>query len=257
MQAELRQAEQLAERIVELEKELEALRMPGEPPGAPPDAGDARCRSTHKFDIAGHEGYLTVGLYEDGQPGEIFIQMSKEGSTIGGLMDTVATLTSMALQYGVPLESLLKKFAYQRFEPSGFTKNPDIRNATSITDYVFRWLGCQFIKGYKEATSPHATPARPPDERASAKWKEARLNRPSPTSRAPARRRSSTSSPTAHLRGRAVRRAACPSATPTACRKRSGSMYMDITCSNCGSNKVIRAGACGCCTECGTSQGCS
>ena len=81
--------------------------------------------------------------------------MSKEGSTIGGLMDTVGTLTSMALQYGVPLESLVKKFAYQRFEPSGFTKNPDIRNATSITDYVFRWLGCQFIKGYKEATSPN------------------------------------------------------------------------------------------------------
>ena len=93
-------------------------------------------------------------MYEDGQPGELFITMSKEGSTIGGLMDTVGTLTSMALQYGVPLESLVKKFAYQRFEPSGFTKNPDIRNATSITDYVFRWLGCQFIKGYKEATSP-------------------------------------------------------------------------------------------------------
>src|SRR5436853_5568557 len=110
---------------------------------------------THRFEIAGHEGYITVGLYEDRQPGELFIQMSKEGSTIGGLMDTVATLTSMALQYGVPLEGLVKKFAYQRFEPSGFTKNPDIRTATSITDYVFRWLGCQFIKGYKEATSPN------------------------------------------------------------------------------------------------------
>src|SRR5205809_6944407 len=79
--------------------------------------------------------------------------MSKEGSTIGGLMDTVGTLTSIALQYGVPLESLVKKFAYQRFEPSGFTKNPDIRHATSITDYVFRYLGCQLIQGYKEATS--------------------------------------------------------------------------------------------------------
>ena len=88
--------------------------------------------------------------------------MSKEGSTIGGLMDTVGTLTSIALQYGVPLESLVKKFAYQRFEPSGFTKNPDIRNATSITDYVFRWLGCQFIKGYKEATSPHRGQAELP-----------------------------------------------------------------------------------------------
>src|SRR6201982_3357335 len=115
---------------------------------------DTRVSLTHKFEIAGHEGYITVGLYEDGQPGELFITMSKEGSTIGGLMDTVGTLTSIALQYGVPLESLVKKFAYQRFEPSGFTKNPDIRNASSITDYVFRWLGCQFINGYREATSP-------------------------------------------------------------------------------------------------------
>ena len=96
--------------------------------------------------------------------GRALHQMSKEGSTIGGLMDTVGTLTSIALQYGVPLESLVKKFAYQRFEPSGFTKNPDIRNATSITDYVFRWLGCQFIKGYKEATSPSRRPARAADE---------------------------------------------------------------------------------------------
>ena len=91
--------------------------------------------------------------------------MSKEGSTIGGLMDTVATLTSIALQYGVPLEHLVKKFAYQRFEPSGFTKNPDIRSATSITDYVFRWLGCQFIPGYREATSPQPRPGGTPHPR--------------------------------------------------------------------------------------------
>jgi hypothetical protein len=115
---------------------------------------DTRMSLTHRFEIAGHEGYITVGLFEDGLPGEIFITMSKEGSTIGGLMDSLATLTSVALQYGVPLESLVKKFAYQRFEPSGFTKNPDIRHATSVTDYVFRWLACQFIRGYREATSP-------------------------------------------------------------------------------------------------------
>ena len=121
---------------------------------------DTRTSLTHKFEIAGHEGYITVGLYEDGQPGELFITMSKEGSTIGGLMDTVGTLTSIALQYGVPLESLVKKFAYQRFEPSGFTKNSDIRHATSITDYVFRWLACQFIKGYKEATCAESRATR-------------------------------------------------------------------------------------------------
>jgi ribonucleoside-diphosphate reductase alpha chain len=115
---------------------------------------ETRTALTHKFDIAGHEGYLTVGLFEDGQPGELFITMAKEGSTIGGLMDSIGTLTSMSLQYGVPLEALVKKFAHQRFEPSGFTKNPDIRNASSIIDYVFRWMAIQFIPGFREANSP-------------------------------------------------------------------------------------------------------
>ena len=92
-------------------------------------------------------------MFEDGQPGELFITMAKEGSTIGGLMDSIGTLTSMALQYGVPLEALVRKFAHQRFEPSGFTKNPEIRNASSITDYVFRWLALQFIPGYREAAA--------------------------------------------------------------------------------------------------------
>jgi ribonucleoside-diphosphate reductase alpha chain len=111
---------------------------------------ETRTAVTHKFDIAGHEGYLTVGLFEDTQPGELFITMAKEGSTIGGLMDAIGTLTSLALQYGVPLEALVKKFAHQRFEPSGFTKNPEIRNASSITDYVFRWLALQFVPGYRD-----------------------------------------------------------------------------------------------------------
>src|SRR5262249_30041914 len=116
---------------------------------------DTRKSLTHKFDIAGHEGYLTVGLFEDDQPGELFITMAKEGSTIGGLMDGIGTLTSLALQYGVPLEALVRKFAHVRFEPSGFTKNPDIRNAASITDYVFRWMAMQFVPGYREANSPN------------------------------------------------------------------------------------------------------
>ena len=147
-------ADALHKRILELEQEITTLRSQADQPvrHRMPDTRDSM---THRFEIAGHEGYITVGLYENGQPGELFITMSKEGSTIGGLMDTVGTLTSIALQYGVPLESLVKKFAYQRFEPSGFTKNPDIRHATSITDYVFRWLACQFIKGYKEATAPN------------------------------------------------------------------------------------------------------
>ena len=116
---------------------------------------DTRKSITHKFDIAGHEGYLTVGLFESEQPGELFITMAKEGSTIGGLMDGIGTLTSLALQYGVPLDALVRKFAHVRFEPSGFTKNPDIRNAASITDYVFRWMAVQFIPGYREQNSPN------------------------------------------------------------------------------------------------------
>ena len=114
---------------------------------------DTRTAVTHKFDIAGHEGYMTVGLFDDNQPGELFITMAKEGSTIGGLMDSLGTLTSIALQYGVPLDALVRKFAHQRFEPSGFTKNPEIRNASSIIDYVFRWLALQFIPGYRETVA--------------------------------------------------------------------------------------------------------
>ena len=105
----------------------------------------ADCSSLrHKFEIAGHEGYIHVGFYEDGTPGELFIKMAKEGSTISGLMDTIATLTSLALQYGVPLEALVKKFEHVRFEPSGFTKNPEIPVAKSPTDYIFRFLGTRF-----------------------------------------------------------------------------------------------------------------
>jgi len=108
---------------------------------------DERKSITHKFDIAGHEGYITGGMYEDGQPGEIFITMSKEGSTISGLMDSFATAISMALQYGVPLRVLVDKFSHMRFEPSGFTKNPNIPYAKSIMDYIFRWLASKFLDG--------------------------------------------------------------------------------------------------------------
>jgi len=105
----------------------------------------------HKFDVAGHEGYVHVGFFEDGAPGEIFIKMAKEGSTISGLMDTIGVLTSMALQYGVPLEVLISKFGHVRFEPSGFTKNPDIPMAKSLIDYVFRFLGARFLSGEARA----------------------------------------------------------------------------------------------------------
>ena len=106
---------------------------------------DERHSITHKFDIAGHEGYITVGMYEDRTPGEIFVTMSKQGSTISGLMDSFATAISFALQYGVPLQFLVDKFSHMRFEPSGFTKNPQIPYAKSIVDYLFRWMASKFL----------------------------------------------------------------------------------------------------------------
>jgi ribonucleoside-diphosphate reductase alpha chain len=243
---------ELQGRILELEEELTKAR------GTPVrhKMPDTRMSLTHRFEIAGHEGYITVGLFEDGMPGELFVTMSKEGSTIGGLMDTVGCLTSLALQYGVPLESLVKKFAYQRYEPSGFTKNPDIRNAFSITDYVFRWLGCQFLKGYKEATSPNRSQPELPMKEIPEIEKKA-INRPVSDLARTAEKEiidvvaghiPNEGEP--HMNGGGHTHA-------DRVQEALGNMFMDITCSNCGSDKVVRAGACGVCTECGTSQGCS
>ncbi|NLS93184.1 MAG: hypothetical protein GXX96_13595 [Planctomycetaceae bacterium] len=105
---------------------------------------ETRQAITHKFSISGHEGYITVGLFEDGSPGEVFIRMAKMGSTVRGLVDTIAVLTSLALQYDVPLENLARKFRHTRFEPSGYTTNPDIKRVTSIVDYIFAWLSETF-----------------------------------------------------------------------------------------------------------------
>ncbi len=120
--------------------------------GGPPRAvrhrlPEERASLTHKFAIAGHEGYITVGLYPNGQPGEIFIRMAKEGSTVSGLMDSFATAASLSLQHGVPLKVLCEKFAHSRFEPSGWTGNEQIGYAKSIMDYIFRWLQLRFLSG--------------------------------------------------------------------------------------------------------------
>jgi len=208
---------------------------------------DTRTAITHKFDIAGHEGYLTVGLFEDNQPGELFITMAKEGSTIGGLMDSVGTLTSLALQYGVPLEALVKKFAHQRFEPSGFTKNPDIRNASSITDYVFRWMALQFIPGYRE----NITAARTQPELSMpglAEEIKKKVNRPVPELLAV-----SEDVDIIELK---------PGTAPKQARH-AASLTQMITnqsdapsCPNCG-QITVRNGACYKCLNCGESLGCS
>jgi len=129
-----------------------------------------RPSTTHKFSVGGHEGYLTVGQYEDGRPGELFITMAKEGSTVGGMMDTFATSISLCLQFGVPLEDLVRKFTHQRFDPSGMTSNRDIPFAKSVVDYIFRWLGLTFLEEYRKRNLPNrgqsdvpapALPARP------------------------------------------------------------------------------------------------
>jgi len=140
------------------------------PPGAPyrRRMPDERRSVTHKFRVGEQEGYVTVGLYDDGSPGEIFVNISKEGSTIRGLMDSVAVLTSMALQYGVPLQNLTQKFRGVHFEPAGLTGNPQIPTASSLVDYIFRWLELRFLRGGQasvpgpEAAAPRpAKPARP------------------------------------------------------------------------------------------------
>lgn len=263
-EAVLAEKQELEARIGILHKEIDVLRIKADEP-VRRRMPETRLAMNHKFEIAGHKGYINVGLFEEGQPGELFIQMNKEGSTLGGLMDTVATLTSIALQYGVPLESLVKKFAYQRFEPSGFTKNPDIRNATSITDYIFRWLGCQFITGYKEATAPNRSQQELPMKELSEIDRQA-VNRPvadlafSPEQEildVITHRGNSEGTPiTGNGNGQAKQ---SPGGMTHAERVKIalGNMYMDSPCSHCGSSKVIRAGACGVCTDCGTSQGCS
>ncbi|MCF7954528.1 MAG: vitamin B12-dependent ribonucleotide reductase [Phycisphaerae bacterium] len=142
---------------LEKQKDKEAKTTMTEAPKARPfrrRLNETRNSLTHKFSVAGHEGYLTVGLYDDGQPGELFITMAKEGSTVGGLMDVIGTCVSMSLQYGVPLITLVDKFRHARFEPAGMTANKQIPFAKSLIDYIFCWMGCQFISGYAEKNTP-------------------------------------------------------------------------------------------------------
>jgi ribonucleoside-diphosphate reductase alpha chain len=209
---------------------------------------DTRMAVNHKFEIAGHEGYLTVGLFENGQPGELFITMAKEGSTIGGLMDTIGALTSLSLQYGVPLESLVRKFAHQRFEPSGYTRNPQVRQASSIIDYVFRWMACQFIPGYREATAP-GSEAQPELKIPGLEQIERRaVNRPVPDL---AVRGESDTGVVAKLATPSVPASGAATLTSTFVN-----MHDAPSCPKCG-HIAVRNGACFKCLNCGESLGCS
>jgi ribonucleoside-diphosphate reductase alpha chain len=196
---------------------------------------DERQAITHKFDIAGHEGYITVGLFEDGMPGEIFLVMAKEGSTISGFADAFAQAISYALQYGVPLQALVDKFSHVRFEPSGMTRNPDVRFAKSIVDYIFRWMASKFL-------SPEAQ-------------FRAGVNNRDDASDSPAEGYVATAKAVAAEPVVAVPTPA--PATPTRSAFAAMQNQEDAPpCSTCGSI-MVRSGACYKCGNCGTTSGCA
>jgi ribonucleoside-diphosphate reductase alpha chain len=187
---------------------------------------DERRSITHKFSIGGHEGYMTVGMYDDGSPGELFVVMAKEGSVVSGLMDSFATSISMALQYGVPLKVLCDKFSHTRFEPSGFTGNPDIPIAKSIADYIFRWLALKFLPSEEGAT--------------------------------PVRELLPGTAPSAGRRPAAAAVVEAEAAeVPPAGEKITHATQADAPpCPTCG-HWTVRNGACYKCPNCGTTTGCS
>ena len=201
---------------------------------------DERPSITHKFDIQGHEGYITVGLFDDGTPGEIFLTMAKEGSTISGFADAFAQAISYALQYGVPLQVLVDKFSHARFEPSGMTKNPEVRFAKSIVDYIFRWMATKFL-------SPEA------QFRAGVNMRE----EPGSGIGDPGSETSAAEAPGPVAAGRAIRLRDDSTERPKTMEFAAIQNQEDAPpCSTCGS-LMIRSGSCYKCTNCGTTSGCA
>jgi len=251
---------------------------------------DTRRSVTHKFNVGGHEGYITVGLYDDGRPGELFITMAKEGSTIGGLMDAFGTAVSMSLQYGVPLEVYVKKFSHTRFEPWGYTKNPDIPVAKSLVDYLFRWMGTEFIPGYREANRHGGYGGESSGREAAAGGDTETERKPAATMAsglADGQGKARTSGEVNGSRGKhpaggngqaagaATKAVATKAATATLLERAGLKMAVDPTasvadrqtqfatfqidapaCDNCGSI-TVRNGNCYLCHNCGNSMGCS
>jgi ribonucleoside-diphosphate reductase alpha chain len=245
---------------------------------------DTRRSVTHKFNVGGHEGYITVGLYDDGRPGELFITMAKEGSTIGGLMDAFGTAVSMSLQYGVPLEVYVKKFSHTRFEPWGYTKNPDIPVAKSLVDYLFRWMGTEFIPGYREANRPGGyggessggeaaaggdteTERKPAamtasgladgQGKAKVEVNGSRGKHPAGNGQASPRAAVKTAVSATLLERAGVKMAVDPTASPADRESQFAKFQIDApACDNCGSI-TVRNGNCYLCHNCGNSMGCS
>ena len=195
-----------------------------------------RTAITHKFEVGGHEGYITVGLYEDGTPGEIFLRMAKEGSTVSGLMDSFATAVSLALQYGVPLPALVDKFSHTRFDPQGFTRNPEIPIAKSVMDYIFRWLASRFLP--QEERDRLGIIRREPDGSVS----DLADFGTEPAATVVAAPAAQTRKPVA--------------AVPTTSAGAFINQEDAPTCSDCGS-LMVRNGACYKCHNCGATSGCS
>jgi ribonucleoside-diphosphate reductase alpha chain len=184
-----------------------------------------RASVTHKFSVGGHEGYITVGMYEDGRPGEIFIKMSKEGSTLSGVMDGLALTISLGLQYGVPLKVFVDKLVNTRFEPSGISANPNIRFVSSVLDYIARWLGGRFISSdYLKLTGEQIAAAAAPTSANSA-MVESML-------------------------------AAISAGNPSASTKQTNAHEGAPACSECGM-LMVPNGACYKCENCGSTSGCS
>jgi ribonucleoside-diphosphate reductase alpha chain len=196
---------------------------------------EERASITHKFNVGGHEGYITVGLYPDGTPGELFITMAKEGSTVSGLMDSFALAVSIAMQHGVPLKLFCEKFAHTRFEPSGWSRNPDIGFAKSIMDYIFRWLHLRFLTGQQQMLFENLRPK--PSALSSQPSEVGELNGSSESGLKPEARSLTTGHAADALSG-----------------------IVDLgdapTCSFCGSI-MTRNGSCYRCMSCGSTSGCS
>ncbi|MGZ5465899.1 MAG: vitamin B12-dependent ribonucleotide reductase [Thermoanaerobaculia bacterium] len=223
---------------------------------------DERESITHKFSIGGHEGYITVGKYEDGTPGEIFITMAKEGSTISGLMDSFATMTSMALQHGVPLQLLVDKFTHLRFEPSGFTRNPEIPMAKSIMDYIFKWLAIKFLSrdaqehaGVILRDEPSSAPATPTPKASSANVTTPSASDLSFLEKVTTATPTTIAADATKVVGFVMPAKNADGANPT---KTGTFLYQQDapSCSDCG-EIMVRNGACYKCLNCGSTSGCS
>ena len=211
---------------------------------------------THKFSIGGHEGYITAGMYEDGTIGEIFLtDIGKEGSTLRGMMNSFATAISIALQYGVPLETLVQKFSYMRFEPEGITTNPEIPFAKSMPDYIMRWLASRFLDTDAQEELGILTPA----VRARKAAQDARSPSLASDTAGPASASDERRSPAAPRHPAATAARSAPAAaftdTPPVVPARLQGLDLGPACSQCG-GMMQRTGSCYTCSSCGNNTGC-